>query len=91
MVASVSAFTSAVAETDDTPNITASGTHVHEGTAACPIRYAFGTRIRVNGKEYICEDRMHPRYRDGNYFDLWMASRSDAIQWGRRSVTVEVL
>jgi len=89
--ASVSAFTSSVEETDDTPNITASGTHVHSKTAACPTRYPFGTRIRVAGKEYICEDRMNARYREGNYFDLWMSDRSSAIQWGRRTVEVEVL
>lgn len=91
MSASVSAFTSAVEETDDTPNVTASGTYVHPGTAACPTRYPFGTRILVAGKTYVCEDRMALRFRAGNYFDLWMASRTSALQWGRRSVSVEVL
>jgi 3D (Asp-Asp-Asp) domain-containing protein len=90
--ASVSAFNSEVGQTDDTPFITASGTHVHSQTAACPSRYPFGTRIRVQGMgEYICEDRMNARYREGDYFDLWMADRESAIQWGRRTVSVVIL
>lgn len=88
---SVSAFTSSVDETDSTPNITASGTHVHSGTAACPIRFPFGTVIEVNGKRYVCEDRMAERFRHGNYFDLWMPSKASALQWGRRTVEVTIL
>lgn len=91
LTASVSAYTSDPAETDDDPTTTASGTTVHDGTAACPSRYSFGTTIEVNGKRYTCEDRMHARYRNGNYFDLWMPEKAQAIEWGRRNVTVTII
>jgi 3D (Asp-Asp-Asp) domain-containing protein len=91
MVAEVSAYTSSIEETDDTPGITASGARVSSSSAACPARFAFGTRIRVAGRVYVCEDRMAARYRDGDFFDLWMASRPAALEWGRRSVEVEIL
>lgn len=90
LTASVSAYTSDPGETDDDPTTTASGTTVHQGTAACPSRYSFGTTIEVDGKRYTCEDRMHARYRAGNYFDLWMPEKGQAREWGRRNVTVTI-
>lgn len=89
--ASVSAYTSREAETDDTPFITANGDHVYDGGVACPGRYKFGTRIMVGGKVYSCNDRMAKRYRDGNYFDIWFADYDTAIKWGRRNVEVFIL
>lgn len=91
MTASVSAYTSRAAETDDTPFYTANGEHVYDGGAACPSRYKFGTTLRINGKLYTCNDRMNKRYRQGNYFDIWMAEYGDAIEHGRRSLTVEII
>lgn len=89
--ASVSGYTSSVDETDDTPNINAMGRTPGPGSIACPTRYAFGTRVFIAGNEYRCDDRMNPRYADGNHFDIWFASKAEAIHWGRRIVTAEVV
>lgn len=89
--AEVSAYTSSVEETDDTPEINAMGRKPGPGSIACPARYEFGTRVIVAGKNYFCDDRMSPRYSGGDYFDIWMSSRDKAVHWGRRHVTVEVV
>ena len=79
-----------IAQTDDTPFITANGDTVGEGTIACPVRYKFGTEVEIEGKKYFCNDRMGERYRHGDFFDTWKPSYNEAIQWGRRNVEVTI-
>ncbi len=89
--ASVSAYTAHASQTDDTPNITANGEHVRDGGIACPTRYEFGTRVRIDGRIYTCNDRMNARYQGGDYFDIFMSDYAQAIRFGRQHVIVEVL
>lgn len=70
--------------------MTASGERVKDGVAACPNRYPFGTVIEIRKKKYVCLDRMNPRYAEGNYFDIFMWEVDDAINWGRRNLTVKI-
>jgi len=90
-VATITAYTSSVDETDDTPFITASGERTGSGILACPARYEFGTKIIIEGEEYVCKDRMNKRYREGDYFDIWVESKEVAFNWGRQDVEVEVI
>lgn len=87
--AQVTEYSSTPGQTDDTPDITASGTHVHNGTAACPPTLSFGTRISIDGKHYTCEDRMAARF--PHRFDMWVETRGEALQWGVRKVEVTVI
>ena len=89
--ATVTAYSSSEDETDDRPWEMASGRTVYEGAIACPSRFEFGTRIMIDETIYTCEDRMANRYRDGNYFDIWMGSKGDALQYGKQSLSVLVL
>lgn len=89
VVATVTAYTSSVDETDDTPFETASGTRARAGIVACPMRYAFGTRVLIQGQEYICEDRMHSRF--GDRFDVWMHSKAEAFEFGKKRVKVAII
>lgn len=91
MFAEVSAYTSSVDETDDTPNINAQGTKPGPGSIACPSRYEFGTEVIIKNESYFCDDRMNPRYAGGDYFDIWMETKTEAYQWGRRTVEVMVV
>lgn len=91
LLAEVSAYTSSVDETDETPNINASGTKPGPGSIACPTRYEFGTLVFINGNEYRCDDRMNPRYDTGRHFDIWIESKDEAFAWGRRIIEVEVV
>ena len=85
----VTAYSSAVDETDSTPYITADGRFVHEGLIACPRRYTFNTEVRIGENVYVCGDRTALKY-DG-IFDIWKASKKEALKWGRRIVEVEIL
>ena len=64
----VTAYSSSVWETDDTPYITAAGTWVRDGIIANNY-LSFGTKIRIpqlfGDKVFIVEDRMH--WTKGNY------------------------
>lgn len=91
LTAEVTAYTASPDETDDTPEITASGARVADGQVACPGRYPFGTRFEIAGRVYVCEDRMNLRYRDGNHFDVFVGSKAAAYEFGRKTLTVKVL
>ena len=86
----VTAYTSSEDETDDTPEITASGARTRDGIVACPAKYPFGTKVLIKGKEYECQDRMHSRYRDDNNFDIWVETKDEAFKWGRRELVIEI-
>lgn len=93
VLASVSGYSSSPDQTDAEPLITANGDTVGFGTIACPSEFAFGTKIKINGKEYRCNDRMNKRYRNSSepyYFDIWFESRSEAVEFGRQNLEVKV-
>lgn len=82
----VTAYSSEVGQTDSTPFLTASGQRVRDGIIACPRHLPFGTMVEIQGKVFICEDRMNIRYT--NNYDIWMESKTEALAWGRRNVEV---
>ena len=86
--ATVTAYTSSVDETDEDPWTTASGTTAGPGTIACPSKWPFGTRVEIEGKMYVCEDRMHARYRDKEVYDVWLPTKTAAREWGRRQLAI---
>lgn len=92
VTATITAYSSEVRQTDDTPFITASGTHVRYGVVAAnwlPI----GTRVRIpeiyGDQIFVVEDRMNKRHTDR--LDVWLPTRAEAIRFGLRSAEVEVL
>lgn len=66
--------------------VMASGKQVYNGAIACPTFMKLGTKIKIQGQEYICEDRMAKKYRNGNFIDKWYSSCSDALKWGRKKL-----
>lgn len=91
LIAEISAYTSSVDETDESPHENASGGRPSHGSVACPSRFDFGTEIMINGETYTCDDRMNPRYTEGDYFDIWMETKAEAIHFGRVQMSVQVL
>ena len=91
IMAEVSAYTSSIDETDDTPHITASGTVTRHGVLACPSRIEFGTRIEIESKIFVCEDRMNRRYADKEVYDIWVESKEIAYEWGRKTLEIKIL
>lgn len=71
--------------------LTASGKIATAGiTAACPRKYKFGTKIKVDEKIYECQDRTAKKYNDR--FDIFAdESLKQAFKWGKQLKQVEIL
>ena len=48
----------------------------------------FGTRVEIDGHMYIVEDRFGGGYT--NRIDIYMDTKSEAFQWGRRHLKVKI-
>lgn len=69
---------------------TASGTKATAGrTIAAPAKFAFGTKLSLNGKVYVVEDRGGAI--KGNKIDLYVNSHAEALAWGVRYLPVSVV
>jgi 3D (Asp-Asp-Asp) domain-containing protein len=69
---------------------TSSGTKATSGrTVAAPSSFAYGTKLSINGKEYVVEDRGGAI--TGNHIDVYMDSHSQALAWGVKYLPVEVV
>ncbi|MDD2696553.1 MAG: hypothetical protein PHE52_00080 [Candidatus Pacebacteria bacterium] len=89
----VTAYSSTVWETDDSPFITAAGTEVRDGIIANNI-LPFGTRVRIpelyGDRIFVVEDRMS--WKKSNYhIDIWLPSYSEAKDFGAKRTYIEVL
>jgi 3D (Asp-Asp-Asp) domain-containing protein len=88
----ITAYSSDVDQTDNTPFITANGTYVHDGIVATNL-LPFGTQVQIpalfGDKIFTVEDRMNHRMTDG--MDIWMPSRARAIFFGSNYANVVVL
>lgn len=89
---SASAYSSSVDETDSSPFITAAGTYVRDGVVAANF-LPIGTAIKIpsvyGDKVFVVEDRMNSRYNLN--VDLWFPSKELAKQFGRKTVTIQVV
>jgi len=92
MKVTVTAYSSTPDQTDDTPFISANGTRVYDGMAACNF-LPFGAKVRLpdysGDKIYTVEDRMAKR--NSHKIDIWMETHDAAMQFGVRNLTVEIL
>ncbi len=89
----ITAYSSSIWETWGCPYTTASNTHVRDGIVANNM-LPFGTKVRFpqlfGDKIFIVEDRMHSRKGD-YHFDIWFASRVEALQFGVKRTFVEIV
>jgi len=101
----MTAYTSAIAQTDATPNVTASGAEAGPGTAAASHdlleRLPYGTQVvvvsvsgegcggRVPETPLTVADTMNPRIE--NHLDVWLETTEQALNWGRCQAEIKVL
>ncbi len=87
----ITAYSSTTDQTDDSPFIMANGKLVHDGAIATNF-LPFGTKVRLpelfGNKVFTVEDKMNRRFQDR--MDIWMETRSEALNFGRKFTTVEV-
>lgn len=86
------AYSSTKDQTDNTPFITAMGTHVRDGVIAANF-LPLGTLIKIpeifGDKIFVVEDRMNSRY---TYkIDLWFSTREEAKEWGVKKIKIEII
>ncbi len=69
---------------------TASGTKATAGrTVAASAQFKFGTKLKINGKKYVVEDRGGAV--KGNKIDVYMNSHAAALAWGVKYLPVEIV
>lgn len=89
----ITAYSSSVDETDDTPFTTASGKTVQDGIVANNL-LKFGDRIRIpelfGDKIFEVQDRMNQR-KSSYHFDIWMPSKNEAIHFGAQVAKIEII
>ncbi len=88
----LTAYSSTVDQTDDTPFIAASGKRVYDGMIATNF-LPFGTKVKIpelfGDKVFTVDDRMNRRYTER--VDIWFSERSDAIRFGIRTAEIVIL
>lgn len=86
-----SAYTAAADECGNSKGITASGMKVREKrTIACPPEFPFGAKIQIEGYgTYVCEDRGGAI--KGNKIDIYVPTKAEAFQFGRRNLVAQVV
>lgn len=88
----VTAYSSTLEETDDTPFITAMNSMVRDGIVAANF-LPFGTTLQIpeyfGDKVFTVEDRMHRRKM--NFVDIWMPTKEDAKQFGISYTSIVIL
>ena len=71
-----------------TGNVMANGEYPHVGAVASDD-LPLGTKVLVNGHEYIVKDRFGGGYTDR--LDIFMDSYNEAVEFGRQWLMVKVL
>jgi len=66
--------------------ITASGKRIQTGMIAAPRNIPFGTRVTIQGKAYVVEDRTARRY--NGRFDIYVTNHKTAIKLGKQKHNV---
>jgi 3D (Asp-Asp-Asp) domain-containing protein len=88
------AYTSDPFETDNTPNVTALGTKTRDGIAAANF-LPFGTKFMIpemyGDKVFTVEDRLNARYNNQKIVDIWMSGKIEALHFGKKSITLQLL
>jgi len=88
----LTAYSSTVDQTDDTPFITASNTRTRDGVIAANF-LAFGTKVKIpsvfGDKVFTVEDRMAKKHNDK--IDIWFSERYLAKNFGIQKADVLIL
>lgn len=83
------AYTSSFDECGKTDGITASGTKATINRTVAADDLPLGTRIRINGQEYVVEDRFGGGYK--NRIDIYVDTKEKAYQYGRQYNFIEII
>lgn len=92
MIVPVTAYSSTVDQTDESPFITAMGSKVRDGIVAANF-LPFGTKLKIpdifGDKIFLVEDRMNPRYHEK--IDIWFPDRESALEFGLKILKIQIV
>ena len=88
-IANVSWYTAADDECGKSDGITASGEMAVAGVTVAADDLPLGTIVRINGHDYIVQDRFGGSYR--NRIDIYCDSKEEAFKNGRQYLEVEIV
>jgi len=71
--------------------ITASGKTVKVGMCAADKSIPFGTKLSVHGHRMVLTVEDRGGAIKGNHIDVYMPTHKQALQWGRRFISVEII
>lgn len=80
-------YTTSTEDCGKTDGITTSGTIAKYGTIAAPPHIDFGTKIIIDGEQFIVEDRGSAiiQREDGvNVVDIWLPTKEEVVNYGRQ-------
>ena len=83
------AYTASFDVCGKTDGITASGVKATAGRTVACDSLPFGTKVIINGRTYVVEDRFGGGHK--NRIDIFMNSKKEALQYGRRKEYVTIL
>jgi 3D (Asp-Asp-Asp) domain-containing protein len=93
-VVEMSAYTSRIEETDESPCISADGTNIceYDGCVVASNDYALGTKIVVEGfGECEVKDRMNSRYTGQGNMDIYFGmDLKGALEFGRKKIKIAI-
>ena len=81
-------FYTAAADEGSGTGITASGTYATAGRTVAMNGVPFGTRVIIDGEEYVVEDRGNL---GSNVIDVFVESKAEAFRLGRQYKIVQVI
>jgi 3D (Asp-Asp-Asp) domain-containing protein len=83
----VTCYTASPDETDDTPFITADGTDLRKtkDKVIAANWLPFGTKVQIEGVEYVVRDRMNKRY-GKPHVDILVKTKAEAFKCKRKQV-----
>ncbi len=76
----ITAYSSSIDETDDSPFIMANNKRVFYGAVANNC-YDFGQVVNIMGYEFVVSDRKNSRY-GCEWWDIWLPSKEEALKFG---------
>lgn len=82
------AYTASVEECGKADGITASGVKAVQGRTIAADDLPFGTKVVIDGHEYVVEDRFGGEYK--NRIDIYMDKKDDAWNFGRQTKSVKI-
>lgn len=89
--AKITAYNTVSWQTDDSPCISGDGTYIcgRNDVVACPREHSFGTVVGINGRTYVCHDRLNVRF-DSRFDISFDKDIKGAREFGTKTLPVKV-